>query len=329
MRLNEEYRKKRLIDGLELLSKIKFSVTSVRVRGLYAKDAREEITHKFPMFKVIVGDTFESWRLNTLEQVIETKAMHILLLQEDHLMIASPKIVNSVIDTLMNEEIDVCPLSGFQLFKDQAIRISKLDYAKTSENAVLIKGLNNYDINEGIARPGYFITLMSFYSRQMLINLLSSERPYIRKFHHLSPYDVEQSTKQRWFFPINFAIPKVELFACIDDDIINPGSSLQSRGLYPIDKIRTDEQHSAETLSNSVTEKVKKIIRKYFARNGIAAIFKKETTRNRVSEVLHFIIRILRAVRTIKYTLFHKYYLLSNRKERNFRNWVRNSFLDD
>jgi hypothetical protein len=61
----------------------------------------------------------------------------------------------------------------------------------------------------------------------------------LRKFSRETPFELEQPETRTDRLPLKMAFPKQELFACIDDDLSAPetqGSSLISRGLYPLQK---------------------------------------------------------------------------------------------
>jgi hypothetical protein len=49
----------------------------------------------------------------------------------------------------------------------------------------------------------------------------------------LCSFDFEKKWDDIYILPIQYGVPKFELFATIDDDNRYPGSSLISRGLYP------------------------------------------------------------------------------------------------
>ena len=61
------------------------------------------------------------------------------------------------------------------------------------------------------------------------MKVLVSNRPLLKKFSKESPFNFEQPPSQYWFLPIRWGYPKVELFACVDDDHSIPGYSLNSR----------------------------------------------------------------------------------------------------
>jgi hypothetical protein len=59
---------------------------------------------------------------------------------------------------------------------------------------------------------------------------------------------MEQRPSQKWFLPINWALPSQEIFACIDDDHGIHGYSLISRGLHKNDAERVIDHHDDDDL---------------------------------------------------------------------------------
>lgn len=319
VRLNKEYRLVRLLECLGRISLLNLSSISVRVRGQLSELAEREIRCKFPQVTIFLGDRAKSWRLNTLEQLVEMDVSYVLLLQEDHLLIADPGVCNLMFKDLIREKIDICPVSGFALHGDQRERMIKSPLCRINSRFLILDNVLDYKINQGISKPGYFVNLVSFYSKKKIAQILLSERPHIRKFHHLTPYDVEQNTKQKWFFPVNFALPTEEIFGCIDDDIHHPGSSLQSRGLYPLDQVRADEHHPNNLGSLKLLIRIQEFIRLRISKEGLSALFKSIRMRRLTGQFLHTVVLTFRFFRMVEYTFQHKLYLMTDSSDRKIR----------
>ena len=54
----------------------------------------------------------------------------------------------------------------------------------------------------------------------------------LRKYPACTPFELEKPPTRTDMLPLTIALPKQELFACIDDDLNIPGYSLVNRGLY-------------------------------------------------------------------------------------------------
>jgi hypothetical protein len=74
-----------------------------------------------------------------------------------------------------------------------------------------------------------------------------------------TPFGFEKSSKKLKWLPLNIGYLKEEIFASIDDDHETPGSSLQSRGLYPIRvKKRVSSNHLRKYLETGKRFKLSK-----------------------------------------------------------------------
>ena len=72
----------------------------------------------------------------------------------------------------------------------------------------------------------------SIFEKIFFKNLFSS-KPYLKRWPRKYPFDFEKYVTDKIVNEFKFALPKNELFACIDDDLGEDGYSLISRGLYP------------------------------------------------------------------------------------------------
>jgi hypothetical protein len=85
-------------------------------------------------------------------------------------------------------------------------------------------------------------------------------------YSHMTPFNFEKNPEANEWLPLRRAIPKVELFAPIDDDHCHPGSSLQSRGLYPL---RVGRQSYALDASTFIDRAIRLASKLRFSRNFI------------------------------------------------------------
>lgn len=70
------------------------------------------------------------------------------------------------------------------------------------------------------------ITNVNFFKKIINTNIL------LKRWPKNTPFDFEKNSKDISILPFRTSIPRMELFANIDDDHDNPGYSLISRGLY-------------------------------------------------------------------------------------------------
>ena len=249
VRLDSSYRLSRLIKLLQKLSLNSEAYFSIRIRGGYAVLAYEQIVSLFKSnsnsnYRVYLGEDFKQWKMNTFVQVIESNCDRFLLLQEDHYLTSSLEELNFYIKECFDKKIDIGYITAwftYKEFRDQANILGGFHSGRNGSYGVLDR--IPWDFLD-IEKPRYLVPLVAYFERDFLDRILLSPRPFWRKYPANSPFDFEQSPWAEWLLPINIGFSSKELFACIDDDIGIPGTSLQSRTLYPLDNIRKGEHHA-------------------------------------------------------------------------------------
>ena len=91
------------------------------------------------------------------------------------------------------------------------------------------------------------------FHKNLFSRILHSKKPYLRRWPKITPFDFEKRWDDTWILPILIGVPKFEMFAPIDDDNQYPGSSLFSRGLYPIRISRDALQKSQNAIYKNAT----------------------------------------------------------------------------
>lgn len=75
---------------------------------------------------------------------------------------------------------------------------------------------------------------IAFHQRRAFAHLNRLLGYRLRRFPAYYPFDLEKGPDREDILPLRVAMPRQELFGCIDDDLDLPGSQLIKRGLYPI-----------------------------------------------------------------------------------------------
>ncbi len=247
--LHEKYKVIRFLEAIQRLTEVKLFDYRILLRGPQSSLAKEQLVSQIP-FKNMTNVHLElkevssDWKLNTLSMVQKSNYRYYLLAQEDHLLVANLELSSQFFSECLRLDIDVAPVSFFEAtkklreyFTNKGARISEICISCTLE-----KGWDS-DLTSRV----WLTSLLSLYKRELLIKLLSTPRPIIKKFPPFTPFDFEQQPGSTWFLPISIALPTSEIFACIDDGPI--GSSLQERGLYPVDMARVPIHNVAGTAS--------------------------------------------------------------------------------
>jgi hypothetical protein len=117
-----------------------------------------------------------------------------------------------------------------------------------------------------------------------------------------------------------------ELFACIDDDIDIPGTSLQSRKLYPIDKLRKGEHHATAPFG---IQKNLGFLKNLFLSNqrneSIYASLKSQKSKLIWSKIANALYNIFRDIDTVIYSTHNLLNYLFNYPEIHYKLKVKSS----
>ena len=213
----------------------------------------------------------DKWFPNSLQMIHQAKHEYILHWIEDHISIAPPGIYAKIVQEMAAEQADYLLYSAWfagqyrRQFEVAGLKrhefIDSVFLDKPTWKAQLKKGGGRYLIaSTGIFRKGFIIKLLSQNHRRLprlvttnlfrfLIILdklgirLNHRRvfdwfnrwlPYKLTKFPVGPFDLEKSPFRWDVLPLRLALPRQELFACIDDDIGQGGYQLIKRGLYPL-----------------------------------------------------------------------------------------------
>lgn len=309
IRLNQEYRINRMLTLLTKIVDYPDAFFSIRVRGNLKLSAYAEIyqlfaSKQFINYKLYIGDDFKQWKVNTLKQVIDSQGYHFVLLQEDHFLISETKDLANYVNYLISKNVDLGHITSWYTYLEVRNQIVKFENFIHNDFGI------TYDLSQspwrylGVNKPRYIVPLVAYFRKDFLIKILCSSRPFWRRYPALSPFDFEQSPNADWFLPALIGFPNKEIFACIDDDIEAIGSSLQSRGLYKLDQIRTNEQHNTERISiqrNIPWIRKKILVGKY--ENGVYIALKSDFYKHIWMKVSKTIINTIRFFDSCVYTL--------------------------
>jgi hypothetical protein len=236
----------RLLSSINQVSSLDAFPISVRVRGAFADSVANELdTEKVVLFS---SQNNSSWKLNLLEQVLQSTSEYFVLMQEDHSLICDG---NLLIDTLADFKklnLDFMPLSFLPQYNPLVQLMIENGLTLTESGNVKYLHIDRRVAKKLKKNNNYLINLVGIFSRDLLIKVLLSRRPYIKYFAADTPFDMEQRPSQKWFLPINWALPSKEIYVCIDDDHGIQGYSLISRGLHKNDEERVVDHHNIDEL---------------------------------------------------------------------------------
>jgi len=249
-RINDAERFQRMKDSFDSFCDID-AEWILNIRGSFSVSATDYINSTLGNKCQISNNesTKEGWKNDTLLLAGRIKTEYILLWLEDHVSLVEPHILNEVVKEMKSADVDCLPYTWYfpELYKKWYEGIEK----SSCEN------INHFTLTKEIQkrisqteRPAYIISLPSIFSFSFFIKLLSDKRPYFRRWPKETPFDFEKKPTDFYVLPIKMAIPKNELFACIDDDNSVEGYSLHSRGLYSKRELRSIPINNKKSLIN-------------------------------------------------------------------------------
>ena len=249
-RINSVERIRRLIYLSDQISNIPNFTLDLRVRGDSSSITFQRIQSIFDgkrinknQYKFWPGtNSGNNWKIDTLMQVLSRKSEYMVTLQEDHFFQCSMDHFVSLIKAGQDSKIDFMPLTFFPHIVDK----NRVDAFMRNELCMSNRYFNYFYISRNNFRRFEHTTLLSqvgLYKTKFLIDVLKSEKPFVKKYNHKTPYSFEQTPGSHWFLPLVWGYPKNEIFACVDDDHGISGYSLVSRGLWKSEKIREIEYY--------------------------------------------------------------------------------------
>jgi len=230
----------------------------ILLRGSLAEETqkflKDEISeHSGIDLEIEIKPRFADWKLNTLEILLKTEFTYFALAQEDHLVVCERGDLRNYFLDCIKKDVKIARITSFLRGQNFVSSLAQAYSFKTSKNAILFELPKKIDPK--VNKRNYLVSLLGFYERRTLIELLRSVRPILKNFPPFTPFDFEQSIQKTWYLPAVCAFSQRELLACIDDD--QGGISLQNRGKYPLDFIRHVD-HDKESTGGSMTKLINK-----------------------------------------------------------------------
>ncbi len=271
LRINDPEKLQHLKDSFLSFNKISDNWV-LNIRGNKRKEAisflKKHLGKKATFFNII--DESRGWSHNALKMIGSINCPYVLLWNEDHINTAEQEIYADIAKELSSENIDVMWYSWWINRKlrrgYEKLSLNKLKYVDT-----ILLTKSKWKIINTPSYPFYIISMMGIFKTEFFKKLLIDDtkmfpfswtiklRTYLtklqsmgkiknieqasnnlnklfrykfRRFPEYTPFNLEKDQTRTDILPLKIALPKRELFACIDDDLTFPGYSLISRGLY-------------------------------------------------------------------------------------------------
>jgi hypothetical protein len=244
----------RLKDSCQSMNEISTAYYLINVRGRYAKRVSKYLKKNIINISVFMVESEIGWLYDSEKLAKLIKTPYVFLWIEDQICMA-PKSINSVVNEMQLHDIDILTYTFWcnGSFKNRYSNVvqnslNKITYFDhTVENNINVQ-------NNKFNMESYLISYASIIKTDLFKKILhiGEDNP---GWPIKTPFNFEKKPNDIQWLPLRRANPKFELFASIDDDQSFPGSSLQSRGLYPI---RPGGESYATNMSNKYTQYIKR-----------------------------------------------------------------------
>lgn len=259
--IDNEERLQRMKDSFNSFKEINPEEWRINIRGRFKAEAgyflQKELGEQLNLNYI---ETKKGWFHDSFSFMKDVKSDFILFWVEDHLCLANPKSFKDILLEMIEYNVDILLYSWFHYrIHNQFKQFSKIAEGEHVKVAKIDKASASYFYNKE-TRNFYVVSAQSIFKKKFFFTVLLSNRPYLKRWPKHLPFHFEKKIKDRVSNVINYAIPKYELFAVIDEGIDIPGYSLISRGRYP-DRFTRDQLKEIEF--NTKTHQWKLILKKF------------------------------------------------------------------
>jgi len=181
----------------------------------------------------LIFSSYESkkgWFYDSSKMIKNLKNNFVFFWIEDHVKISTHFINSSELKDLKKNEVDYLQYSFTHID-----RFRSLQPFMDSEDSKFKYYSLNKENTEKLNNKIYIVSVVGLFSKFFFEKIISTNHPILKRWPRNTPFDFEKTNHDKLFLPIKIALPKSELFACIDDDHGINNYSLVSRGLINLD----------------------------------------------------------------------------------------------
>jgi hypothetical protein len=230
--IDNEERFLRMKDSLHSMKEIRVQKYVINVRGSYSEKAIEYLRNNVELLHISSAESDLGWFHDTSKIMHLIESSYVLCWIEDHICM-HPEAVNNVVEDMTVCNADILTYSFWcnGKFLERYSHYPQFNFGNISwfdheeKNNKIIQ-------NNSLGRDNYLISYASIIKTTLFKNIILNSSNENR-WPLNTPFDFEKAPEDIHWLPLRRANPKKELFASIDDDLHEPGSSLQARGLYP------------------------------------------------------------------------------------------------
>lgn len=233
------------IDNEERLQRMKDSFFSfcnvmpeewrINIRGRFKNEACDFLHEKLgDELSIFCLESSKGWFYDSYSFMSNVESDYIFFWIEDHICLVRPEVIRNLIIEIDEFGAHQLWYSFFyktlEVFDNFPVILEGVLTRVVQVDEIFVKQMLNRNL---IDSNLYVVSAISIMRKDFFISVLSSRKPFLKRWPKYLPHDFEKKFKDRIAPVIVTAVPKQELFASIDDDHGYPNSSLIARGLYP------------------------------------------------------------------------------------------------
>lgn len=259
-RIDSEERFLRMQDSFFSFHAADIAKWVINVRGQYKAEVTEflknNLDKNLDLFNL---DSEKGWFYDSAKMLAHINTKYVFVWIEDHICMSGTTKLNALVNEMCACDVEYLDYTWFGngAYLDEFGQIDKREHNviyTLNYNRLAHKIRNKYAIDKLNQVHGIgFISLCSICNKPLFEKLITVRDPYWRRYPKKYPFDFEKESKDVQWLPIKMALPKYEIFACIDDNNRHPGSCLIDRGLYRKSDVRSikDSRKSIVSLFGS------------------------------------------------------------------------------
>jgi len=238
-RIDSEERLLRMKDSFRSFYEEDIEIWIINIRGDYKKEAGEFLKENLGSALILFElESKKGWFNDSKKMLKAIDTDYVFFWIEDHLKVNKEKgVVINVVKEMKNNKIDSLWYTFFPYMKYY------IDVKKKEEKYISWFDLDEDSLQEihKLKPDLYLISCASILNQILFKKIIKfNDKRLAIKWPKETPFNFEKSYKDIHWLPFRCGILHHELFAAIDDNTPEPGSSLISRGLYPERKSRAE-----------------------------------------------------------------------------------------
>lgn len=251
--INTEESLIRMRDSIESIELRFFDQIIINIRGDYHEEALEYLSDR-GIVNIFNLESSYGWFHDSYSLLKDIKQKYVYIWLEDFICLNVNEFEN-YINLVKEYRIDIARYT----FKESIINTFENEDIIYEDASSLLIDTKANSFNK---TSTFIISFPSILKKGLLYEILLS-RDDNSIWDIKTPFGFEKNSNQIQWLPLKMGFPKTEIFASIDDDHDVKGSSLQSRGLYPIrTQLRNNSNHLKVYLRAGKRFKLKGMIKK-------------------------------------------------------------------